>query len=66
MVDGSLIVLHSISAAPFPVSVLMVDYPACRDFSGRIRRAGFQGGAIAENIANGHRSAFDVVSGWMW
>lgn len=35
------------------------------DFSGRIRSAGFQGGAIAENIANGHSSAYDVVSNWM-
>lgn len=52
-----------------PASILcevIIVYLPCRDFSGRIRSAGFQGGAIAENIANGHTSAFDVVANWMW
>ncbi|GMH42415.1 hypothetical protein BSKO_10334 [Bryopsis sp. KO-2023] len=37
----------------------------CRDFSGRIFSAGFTGGTVAENLANGYNTAFDVVAGWM-
>ena len=34
-------------------------------FAERIRAAGYQGGAIAENIAAGQTSAKDVMRGWM-
>lgn len=34
-------------------------------FAGRIRAAGYRGGAIAENIAAGQTSAEDVMSAWM-
>jgi len=33
--------------------------------SSRIRRAGYPGGTMAENIAAGHRDAYSVVESWM-